>query len=654
MSAQFGIVNFDGRPVGPEDLDRACSSLAPYGPDSEGRWCRDNAGIRHRAFHTTNESRFETQPCMSASGSVITWDGRLDNRAELIRDTQFERPDSATDLAIVTACFEQWGTFSFRRLIGDWALSIWDPKSRSVVLARDFVGARSLYYTIHRDRVAWSTTLDPLVLLSPDPLKLNEEYVAGWFSLFPEPQLTPYVGIRSVPPSCFVRLQQGRERITEYWDFDSRNRIRYKSDRDYEEHFREVFAASIRRRLRSNTTISAELSGGMDSCSIVCMADRLIEQKLADAPQINTITYYDNREPNWNELPYVDSVETKRGQTGYHIDLSLDKPRTSNFAAGVFRIAPTFDDPVSNSSQQFASCLAAHNSRVVLSGIGGDEFAGGVPTPLPELADLLLSGKPKLLAGQLKKWAMTKRKPWFHLFLEVVGEFIPFMSVTAPDKSSATSWLDRKFVYRNRTALRPNPSHLRLFGPPPSLQCNLRTLAVLRRQLGCSALSSETLYEKRYPFLDRTLLEFLFAIPPEQLVRPGERRSLMRRALAGIVPDEVLNRKRKAFATKAPLATVTAEWSSLLRSIRPAALASLAIVDPEKISRILQLAKRGEEIPVWLLARGLALEWWLRGVQESPASHKIQLELCNGSYCGLITQQREQSSRPRTIQAERR
>ena len=629
MSAQFGIVNFDGRPIGREDLDRASSLLAQYGPDGEGRWCSDSAGILYRAFHTTSESRYETQPCMSASGSVITWDGRLDNREELLRDTQFEHPDSATDLAILVACLEQWGPSSFCRLIGDWALSIWDAKSRSVLLARDFVGTRTLYYTIHEDRVEWSTSLDPLVLFSPDTLKLNEEYIAGWFSLFPEAHLTPYVGIRSVPPSCFVRLQQRSERISKYWDFDSRNTIRYNGDHDYEEHFRAVFATSIRRRLRSNTTISAELSGGMDSCSIVCIADRLIEQNVGDAPQINTITYYDNREPNWNELPYVEMVERKRGRTGYHIDLSLDKPRTSTCASSGFKVAPSFDDPLSSSSRQFASCLAAENSRVVLSGIGGDEVAGGVPTPLPELADLLISGSVILLARQLKKWAISKRKPWFHLFFEVIGEFIPAASMRASDKSSAR-WLDRMFVRRNRAALQSKQSRLRFFGLSPSLQCNLRALAALRRQLGCSTLSSEPLYEKRYPFLDRTLLEFLFAIPPDQLVRPGQRRSLMRRALAGIVPDEVLNRKRKAFATRAPLATVTAEWSSLLHSTQPALMASLTIIDPEKISQILQISKRGQEIPVWLLARGLALEWWLRNLHESPANRKLQLELSGG------------------------
>jgi asparagine synthase len=86
----------------------------------------------------------------------------------------------------------------------------------------------------------------------------------------------------------------------------------------------------------------------------------------------------------------------------------------------------------------------------------------------------------------------------------------------------------------------------RVFGPLPSFQMNLDALNGLRSQLGCSSLSSAPRYEKRYPYLDRDLLEFVYAIPREQLVRPGQRRSLMRRALIGIVPDVILQRKRKA------------------------------------------------------------------------------------------------------------
>ena len=108
-------------------------------------------------------------------------------------------------------------------------------------------------------------------------------------------------------------------------------------------------------------------------------------------------------------------------------------------------------------------------------------------------------------------------------------------------------WLQSSFVKHHRAALSGYPFRTKLLGPLPSFQGNMRTFDALQRQLACKALPLEPPFEKRYPCLDRSLLEFIFAIPREQLVRPTQRRSLMRRALVGIVPEEILNRKAKAF-----------------------------------------------------------------------------------------------------------
>lgn len=108
MSVQFGKYNFDGKSVDPKDLDQVRPVLAPYGPDGEGYICKDNIGILYRAFHTTQESRQERQPHISASGVVTTWDGRLDNRGDLIERLADGFPSDATDLEIVAATYERW------------------------------------------------------------------------------------------------------------------------------------------------------------------------------------------------------------------------------------------------------------------------------------------------------------------------------------------------------------------------------------------------------------------------------------------------------------------------------------------------------------------------------------------------------------------
>src|ERR1700687_1577432 len=135
MSAQFGKCNFDGKPVKPRELDRVRAALSLHGPDAEGIFRADNVGVIYRAFHTTKESRLESQPFVSPSGTVITWDGRLDNRRELVDMLGGGLSNDSTDLAVVAAAFEHWGTDAFAKLIGDWVLSVWDARKQILFLA---------------------------------------------------------------------------------------------------------------------------------------------------------------------------------------------------------------------------------------------------------------------------------------------------------------------------------------------------------------------------------------------------------------------------------------------------------------------------------------------------------------------------------------
>src|SRR5712664_2792769 len=509
MSVQFGRWNFDGKPVDRDYLEKAKASIAPYGPDDAGSYAKNNVSILYHAFHTTKESRRETQPLVTASGAVLTWDGRLDNRAELIRQLSDLVTIDSTDIAIVSAAYEFWREDCFAMLIGDWALSIWNPHTRSLILAKDPIGTRHLYYSIEKDQVTWSSVLDPLVLFAGRSFALCEEYIAGWFSFFPAAHLTPYVGIHSVPPSSSVLIRAGKDTVSKYWDFDPDKRIRYRTDAEYEEHFRSVLAEAVRRRLRSDSPILAELSGGMDSSSIVCMADTIIAGGSAETPRLDTISYYNDSEPNWNERPYFSKVEEKRGRTGTHIDVSRQESFKFDLDSDQFAVTPGSSGRPNRAARQFAACMTSQGNRVVLSGIGGDEVMGGVPTPTPEIEDLLARGHFRTLAHRLKVWALNKRKPWFHLFFEAARGFFPPALVGVPKHKRPAPWLNASFVKRNRTALQGYETRLKLFGPLPTFQENVLTLQVLQRQLACDALSADLPREKRYPYLDRDMLELM-------------------------------------------------------------------------------------------------------------------------------------------------
>ena len=612
MSVQFGRCNFDGKPVDPQELDRVRPVLAMYGPDAEGIFRKNNVGIMYRAFHTTKQSRLENQPYVSHSGAIITWDGRLDNRQELIERLAGEVSFDSPDLEIAVAAYEQWATNSFARLIGDWALSIWSPKDNSLILAKDFIGTRHLYYSFKKDRVTWCTILDPLVQFAGHSFEPEEEYLAGWLSFFPATHLTPYVGIHAVPPSSFVRLAREMQRINKYWDFDPAKRIRYRTDAEYEEHFRVVFSESVRRRLRSDSPVLAELSGGVDSSSIVCMADEIARRDPPGTPRLETISYYDDSEPHWDERPYFIKVEAERNRAGFHIDVGKQEFVTTESQGRRFVATPGSIYRSTEASEQFAACIKALGSRVILCGIGGDEVTGGVPTPIPELQDLLATAQFRRLACQLKVWALEKRKPWFRLFFETARALLPPPLSGIPKRKCPVPWLNPNFINRTRLALHGYESRVKLFGPLPSFQENMATLEALRRQLSCDPLPFEPLYENRYPYLDRGLVEFLCAVPRDQLVRPGQRRSLMRRALLGIVPNDVLNRKRKAYVTRTPMAALSTRYASLIEMSRHMVTSSLGITDPAALREALQRAHDGHDVPVVHLIRTIEVESWLQ------------------------------------------
>ena len=629
MSVQFGRWNFDGRPVDPAYLDNVEAAIASHGPDGGDEYSENGVSILYRAFHTTTESRHEVQPQILPSGSVLTFDGRLDNRGELVRKLAEAINDNVTDLGIVAAAYERYGTDSVSMLVGDWALAIWNPSDRSLVLARDPIGVRALYYSVTEDQVTWSTLLEPLVELAETKFPLEEEYLAGWLSFFPEAHLTPYAGIHSVPPASSVRIQPGRIATTKYWEFEPGN-IRHASDNEHEEQFRAVFRQAVRRRLRSDSPVLAELSGGMDSSSIVCMADTILARGPTDSPALQTVSYYDDSEPAWDERPYFTLVEEQRGRVGCHIDLHSMAAYEFGTGSHRFQATPGPEGRMAPIAQRLRTHMSTRGNRIILSGIGGDEFTGGVPTPLPELADLILQAQIGRLAHQLKAWALAKRCPWFHLLWETLGSFAPPAIASVPKHRRPAPWLTRRFVKRHADTLSGRKQRVKLFGPLPSFQANLSTLDAIRRQIGCAASSPEMPCERRYPYLDRDFLEFLFSVPREQLTRPGMRRSLMRRALVGIVPDAVLNRRRKAFVARSPRITILNEWQSLVAMSREMASAALGIVDSRAFSQAMEEARCGNEVPIIPLLRTLEMESWLRDVRArgildgraTPASPK--------------------------------
>lgn len=622
MSVQAGVWNFDGGPVDDDLVEQFSGSLKQQGLDGESSYQEGPAALIFRAFHTTRESRLERQPHISRRGFVVTWDGRLDNREEMIAELRGDLDARATDGMVIACAFDRWETDAFRRIIGDWAATIWRPRNREVVLASDYMGVRHIFYHLRCNQLRWSTDISPLVLLSGVKFHIDDDYVAGYLAHNTDGHSTPYREIREVPPGHFVRIRPESVLVERFWHFRPDSRIRYKTDTEYEEHFRHVFRQSVRRRLRSDSPVLAELSGGLDSSSIVCIADDILAKEGAQTPRLDTLSYYDKTEPRGDDWIYFQKIEEKRGRVGVHIDGSK---MAKSPASLEFREFCPFPGAlgVSNELDERSDAFRRSGCRVVLSGLGGDEFMGGVPDPREQLADLIVQFRFIRLAKQLTAWSLIKRRPWIHLLWNAAVNTLPAaLGQYLVKEAKIEPWVRKNFARRTRLGFRQFAvnEHFGLWLPTRrSVIGGVQTMAN-----NLAKDPAVMLEESRYPYLDQNLIEFVLSTPADQWLRPGERRSLMRRSLAGIVPAEILARKTKQVGARTPMVMLDRHWDEIQSVYRGSLSSTLGYVDDAALLRIISDARAGKSVPLVRVLWTISLEFWLRdlaarGLLELPA-----------------------------------
>jgi asparagine synthase (glutamine-hydrolysing) len=375
----------------------------------------------------------------------------------------------------------------------------------------------------------------------------------------------------------------------------------------------------------------------MDSTSIVCVADHLRKLSSAgsNAEPLDTLSYYDDSEPSWNERPYFSLVEAKRGRRGFHVDASLyresfEEP-TEHEAQHLY---PGINKNTIRQDLDLYATTSTGGYRAILSGIGGDEFTGGNPTPASEIADLLAMGRVFSSARSVLTWCLAKRIS----LVELVGQSVSLLSdhlqhAHLDSKWSVIPWLTPLTREHLQTAANELPLvYFRpLFVRPKMAELSETWWYTLRTQPHLKP--SETFrWEYRYPFMDRDLLEFLFRLPYEYLAKPGRRRFLMRAALQQIVPEEILERRRKAFLLSGPLRNIRELTKRLAAIIDRSALAQSGCVDKCALRDALERTVNGDDLRWWgYLLRFATLELWLQHREGVRAAHNVDRDLAGMS-----------------------
>ena len=566
------------------------------GPDGCGTWSDGWVALGHRMLQTTPESVHERQPLANATGDLIlTADARVDNRTELLHELGAIRgASSATDVtdgALILAAYERWGEGFCERLIGDFAVAIWDARRNALVCARDHMGVKPFYYHRSRGLFAFGSELKQLLALPEIPRRLEEVRVGDYLaSRMDDESITFYRDIVRLPSAHRMVVTRDGTRLERYWALDPDREMQCASFEEYADGFRHHFAEAVRCRLRSVSPVGALLSGGLDSSSIVCAA-RHIRATEPSATALQTFSAIFPDVPECDERPFIDAVLDGGGLEPHFVrgdrlgalgdlDRMLDQEDEPFYTPNLFLHWAMYD------------CARERGVRVMLDGVDGDSTVSHGTRYLTELARAGrwedFGNEAKLLAeGRKVQPGHYLRSQGFPCLTERarVGDVLAVASAVLAIRRhfGVSPWgVLRDCVVRPlavepvaRRWGRPRPvrrftgqtiiapefarraglaeRHAGMRGHRFDLMRSSREDHIRRLSGGLLRVVLEVLdrvasafsVEPRYPFCDKRLVEYCVALPADQKLRRGWTRFILRDALAGVLPEKVRWRSDK-------------------------------------------------------------------------------------------------------------
>ena len=539
MSGFIAIINTDGAPVDRELLKKLTASLHFRGPDCRQEWIDGSVGFGHTLFRTTDEAQFEKQPA-SLDGKVwIVGCIRVDGREELINKLGLKRKirlSQTPDSELILHAYKAWGNEFLKHLIGDFAFVLWDGHNRKLFCARDHFGMRQLYYSQVGNELIISNSMYCLHQHSAIPTQLNDRAI-GDFLIFGDQNLmdkaqTSFAKIKSLPPAHFIVLKDKTIYINRYWDVPiDIPSLRYRKEEEYIEHFQEIFKEAISDRLRTPKVVIS-LSGGMDSSSIAAMI-REIQQIRTQTIDLNAVTVlYDSIHPS---------------DERYYVDLVLDhlKLSTHYFDGGKF---PLMSPPVLTTSpiELYQPALwhtlvskGAELSRVMITGDAGDNLL-----IYTSKLEILKETNPfTLLTTIYRLRILYGAYPGFGLGL--LSKFNRFLgkSTLSNVPFPYPDWLNPDF--EKEYDLQNRWSEMFSLQQPTSAHhySNLRT-SLNQPNWNTDDIymhSDITLPEKRDPFLDKRLVEFIASLPTFPWLF---KKHILRESMIGRLPNDIIKRPK--------------------------------------------------------------------------------------------------------------
>jgi asparagine synthase (glutamine-hydrolysing) len=370
MCGISGLVYTDrSHPIDRDLMRRLTRTLSHRGPDADGFLFGDGVSLGHRRLSIIDLSTGDQPIYNEDRTAAVVFNGEIYNfqelRAQLVRCGH--RFATASDTEVIVHAWEEYGDAFVARLRGMFAIALWDLRRRRLLLARDRVGKKPLYYVHDPDRILFASELKA-VMCDPSVkralcLEAVDDYLS--FGAVPAPR-TIYQGVQQVPPAHYLVWEDGRVRLTEYWDLSYRPDPE-RSEREWLDRFSETFEEAVRLRLISDVPLGAFLSGGVDSTAVVAAMARQSSRPVATT----TVTFRDRA---FNEAPHATAVAQALGTD--HQEVVVDPRAVDVLPTIVWHL----DEPFADSSAiptYYVAKAARQRVTVALSGDGGDEIFAG-------------------------------------------------------------------------------------------------------------------------------------------------------------------------------------------------------------------------------------------------------------------------------------
>lgn len=618
-----GIVGWIGRHgIDPHAIDRALETLNRRGPDGSGRWISADGRVclGHRRLAILDPSIRGEEPSIAADRrSAFLHNGEIYNfrhlRARLEEDG--EEFTSTSDGEVAHRLLRREGIGALEKIDGMFALALWNDVDRSLLLARDRLGIKPLYYARVDGGLAFASEPKALVALPGISARVDQDALSDFLSYGYVPyDRCLFAGIRKLPPGhrLLFDADSGDLRVEAFW------RLERRSVRDDPEELRDRLNRAVQSQLVSDVPVGAFLSGGLDSTTVVACAVR----SLPDVPTF-TIAF---RDGDHSDLEHSRKASAALG-TRHHDALVEIGGLTDALA----RAAEVYDEPLYDSSAFAVTAvaeLARAEVKVVLTGDGGDEIFGGYgwdetvmryealragfgPLGMPLLSALYrgvvapVSARP--FASRAAGAARLLAPDFADRYFPVRGFFGAAEQKRILGRAPEDpAWLFRKFD-RPDLPLAHRVLYLDLHTYLPDnglMQVDRSTMAVG--------------LEARVPLLDLQLVEYAFSLPAERLLRPGSTKIAFREAVAPWLPKEILDRPKTGFSTPFKQWVGGANREAIFRILERGDLAADGLVRPREVRRFVESGTQRRHNKLWLL---LNLEaWyrrWIRGRKEAAA-----------------------------------